>query len=103
MNNSLLRIYFLRKVSLACAKHSPRARIRGRTYYTNFVGKASVRRAPSLVWNRFSSFSCAHSRIQIFIGQRPPHYARSSATAGRWPSSQSRKQRLAGASSAVSW
>lgn len=43
MNNSLLRIYFLRKVSLACAKHSPRARNRGRTYYTNFVGKASVR------------------------------------------------------------
>lgn len=44
MNNSLLRIYFLRKVSLACAKHSPRVRNRGRTYYTNFVGKASVRR-----------------------------------------------------------
>ncbi len=44
MNNSLLRIYFLRKVSLACSKHSPRARNRGRTYYTNFVGKASVRR-----------------------------------------------------------
>ena len=69
MNNSLLRIYFLRKVSLACAKHSPRARNRGRTYYTNFVGKASVRRIAPCVWNRFSSFSCAPSHIEIFTGQ----------------------------------